>query len=150
NRAPVAVADMLIVPMNMNKSGNVLTNDSDPDGTLAAEQVMVCKVNGLATNVGVPVTVTGGTLTLNANGSFTFMAASNFAGSVSYSYTICDHCGLSSTSTVTFTISSGARTQGYWKTHQAAFNAVLAAHPDVPNYTMGGQLLIAGVAYTST
>jgi hypothetical protein len=40
--------------------------------------------------VGVPVAVTGGTVTLNANGTLTFAPALNYNGSPSFSYTISD------------------------------------------------------------
>ncbi|MDF1752926.1 MAG: Ig-like domain-containing protein [Verrucomicrobiales bacterium] len=49
-------------------SGNVLTNDSDPDG----DALTVTAVNGAAGNVGNSVTGTYGDITVNSDGSYTF------------------------------------------------------------------------------
>jgi VCBS repeat-containing protein len=152
DRAPVAVADSVSTGMNVPASGNVMTNDSDPDGTLTAEQVKVSAVNGSSTNVGQTISLgSGSTLKLNADGTYTYTPGPDFHGSQSFTYTITDHCGLSSTTvTDTFTVTSGALTQGYWKTHQSAFDSVLAAHPNVAGLSSGGKLLIGGATYTST
>lgn len=152
NRAPVAVTDSISMLMNVPKTGNVLTNDKDPDAASAvADGATVTAVNGLAANVGTTINLgSGSTLLINADGSFTYTPGPDFHGTQSFSYTITDHCGLSSTVTDTITVTSGALTQGYWKTHQSAFDAVLAAHPNVAGFTSGGKLLIAGVGYTST
>ena len=48
-------------------SGNVLTNDTDPDSSLT-----VSAVNGSAPAVGNPVAGTYGSVTINSNGSFTY------------------------------------------------------------------------------
>ena len=50
-------------------AGNVLANDTDVD---AGDTQTVTAVNGAAGNVGVTVAGTYGTLTLNANGSYTY------------------------------------------------------------------------------
>lgn len=150
NRAPVAVADTIATQLNVTTSGNLLNNDSDPDGTRAAEQVMVCKVNGSTFTGSTTVSNTLGTLTVASTGAYTFVPAANKSGSFTFTYTICDHCGLASTVTDTIQVSSNARTQGYWKNHQSAFDAVLAAHPNVAGYTSNGKLLLGLAAYTST
>jgi hypothetical protein len=59
-------------------SGNVLINDSDPEGN---------------TQTVTPFTTTDstGTFTLVANGAYTFTSVPNFIGTVNYPYTVCDN-----------------------------------------------------------
>ena len=64
--------------VNTAVKGNVLTNDSDPQGhtqTVTAQNL----------------TTAEGTLVLNANGTYTFTPATGFVGSVVYPYTVCDN-----------------------------------------------------------
>jgi hypothetical protein len=82
NDPPVANNDVYStnedVTLNVPAVTGVLANDSDPiDGTAVT-------VTGL---VGTP---TGGTVTLNANGSFTFVPTPNFTGAASFCYRIED------------------------------------------------------------
>lgn len=70
NRALSTTADSYSATVDDETvSGNVLTNDTDPDSdTLAVEAI-----NGWPAQVGVPVTLaSGGVLTMNANGAFSF------------------------------------------------------------------------------
>jgi VCBS repeat-containing protein len=145
NRAPVAVADSISTQMNVPKTGNVLTNDRDPDG----DTLVVCAVNGSAANVGVTVNLgSGSTLVLNANGSFTYTPGPDFHGTQSFSYTVCDPCGLKSTAvTDTFTVTSNARTQGYWKTHETSTST--GGYWTLDNGTKIYSITVAGVSYTA-
>src|SRR5262249_29300768 len=107
NRAPVAVADSIPVSLNVATSGNVLTNDTDPDGALTSaikDGATVTAVNGSASLVGVNIVNSYGTLKVNSDGSYTFTPAPDKVGSFTFTYTITDHCGLSSTVTDTITI----------------------------------------------
>jgi hypothetical protein len=87
--------------------GNVLTNDRDPnsntfsvtgfkydtngDGTADGTGTLGTPVNiGGVTTAGTPVT-NAGSLTLNADGSYTFNPAADFHGSIDVPYTICDN-----------------------------------------------------------
>ena len=73
----------------------VLGNDSDPDGDPLTA-----------------VLVTGpshGSLTLNANGSFSYTPAADFAGSDSFSYRASDGTLSSSPATVTITVTASQR-----------------------------------------
>lgn len=73
NDAPVATADSARVvedaPTN-RLTGNVLANDSDPD---AGATLAIAQVNGDGTKVGQAVIGTYGTLTLNADGSYSYV-----------------------------------------------------------------------------
>ncbi len=70
NQAPVAADDPSIVLVGGTAAGNVLTNDSDPDG----DSLTVSAVAGLSGNVGAPLAGTYGHLTLDADGSFSYAA----------------------------------------------------------------------------
>jgi len=93
NRPPVAANDTyttaedtaLTVP-----APGVLGNDTDPDAnTLTAVLV---------------TTTAHGTLTLNANGSFTYTPAANYFGSDTFAYQASDGQAASNTATVTITV----------------------------------------------
>jgi VCBS repeat-containing protein len=95
NQAPTAAADTYSTtednPLTVNGPG-VLGNDSDPDG------------NPLSA-----VLVSGpghGSLTLNANGSFSYTPAANFNGSDSFTYRAGDGSLTSDAATVTITITA--------------------------------------------
>jgi Bacterial Ig domain/Secretion system C-terminal sorting domain len=88
-------------------SSNVLVNDRDAQGNLFSVTGFNYDTNGDGTpdgtgTVGTPVIIGGvttagtpvsnaGTLTLNANGSYTFTPSTDFHGSVEVPYTICDN-----------------------------------------------------------
>ncbi|MCR6633049.1 MAG: VCBS domain-containing protein [Magnetospirillum sp.] len=57
-----------------NATGNVLSNDTDPDSTMTVSAVRLGGTEGTGTGgtVGVALTGTYGTLTLNSNGSYTY------------------------------------------------------------------------------
>ncbi len=96
NDAPVAGNDSYTVDEDTTltvSAPGLLGNDSDSDGP------------SLTLNT-VPVAVPAhGTLTLNANGSFTYVPATNFYGTDTFKYSVTDGT-LSSTGTVTITINS--------------------------------------------
>jgi VCBS repeat-containing protein len=76
---------------NTPVSGNVLTNDTDPEGntqTVATQNI----------------TNSQGTFVLNANGTYTFTAAAGYSGSVQYTYTVCDNGTPSACDTATIHI----------------------------------------------
>ena len=89
---------------NTSTSGNVLTNAASSDGT---PQITSFTVNGVNYNAGDTATLTEGQLTLNADGSYTFVPAADYNGAVPVvTYTIED--GLN-TDTSTLTISVTAQ-----------------------------------------
>jgi len=88
NRAPVTALETVNAANTAMASGNVLTNDSDPDGddlTAVAQTV---------------ASADGGTVTIASNGSFTYTAASGIRGTDSFSYTAEDAYGAETTGTV--------------------------------------------------
>ncbi len=71
NRPPVVVADRGTITEDSSTnpiSGNVLTNDSDPDG----DALTVVRVNGSAAGIGQSVTGNFGTLVLRSNGTYQY------------------------------------------------------------------------------
>jgi len=96
NSAPVTVNDSATLLEDGSVSGNVLTNDSDLNyDTLS---VTAFSVGGSAGVLGTPKSIAGvGSLTVNADGSYSFTPLANYAGAVPLvSYTTSD--GKASTS----------------------------------------------------
>ena len=98
NDGPIALIEDTVV------SGNVLTNDSDKNGdAISVVQFLVAGVTGTFT-AGQTATITGvGALTINSNGSFTFVPVLNYVGAVpTATYTLKDPLGATSTATLSF------------------------------------------------
>ena len=94
NDAPVAVAnsyttneDTVLAP---GASSGVVANDTDADGTPLAASVVAGPANG--------------SLTLNADGSFTYTPNANFNGSDSFTYRASDGLAQSAPAAVTLTV----------------------------------------------
>jgi VCBS repeat-containing protein len=123
NDAPVAVADgnggdavieSGVVAGDPSAAGNVLTNDTDVD---TGDSRTVTAVNGAAVNVGQALVGLYGTLTLLADGSWTYalddtdpdtnaLAEGQIATDV-FSYTVSDANGATSSAALTITITGG-------------------------------------------
>lgn len=86
----IANSDANTVEAGQTGTGNVLTNDLDPDGLLPAVTTTLSNevVSGIDED-GNPV-ANAGTLTLNTDGTYSFIPANGFTGRVTQSYTICD------------------------------------------------------------
>lgn len=78
NEPPIAIDDINNTFFEQAVNGNVLTNDIDPDGD---------KLTATTTPVVGP---TNGSLTLNADGSYTYTPNAGFLGTDSFSYEVCD------------------------------------------------------------
>ncbi len=94
NDAPVADDDDYAaeedMPLSIDVAGGVLANDTDADGdTLTAT---------------VATDVQHGTLSLQADGSFTYTPDADFAGADAFTYTASDGTDVSAVATVTLTI----------------------------------------------
>lgn len=100
--APIATGDTFITAEDTATTISVLANDSDPDG----DALTITQIDGTAIVTGATVSVTGGTVTLNANGTLTFSPAANYNGSTSFTYTISDGSGGSATATVNGTVTA--------------------------------------------
>ena len=113
NQAPTPVADTAGVTEDSGTyslSGNVLANDTDPDG----DTLKVKLVGGLSTQVGSDVAGSYGTFHINANGSYTYVMDNTNARvnalnsgdrlTDTINYTAVDPSGLTSTTTLTITI----------------------------------------------
>lgn len=78
--------------LTVNAATGVLANDSDADGDAMSAVLAAAPSSG--------------SLTLNADGSFSYTPAANFAGAVSFTYTANDAGGASFPATVTINVSN--------------------------------------------
>ena len=153
NRAPDAVNDSYTSAEGAALNGNVLGNDSDPDG----DQLTVTAVNGQAVNVGSQITLASGALlTVNANGTFSYDQNGAFdglndgqSGNDSFTYTTEDPSGLSDTATASITVNGatdnrapGAVDDGYIVDEDAALNGNVLGNDSDPD---GDQLTVTAV-----
>src|SRR6185312_9884100 len=90
NSAPVALSDPVVTNEDTPVSGNVLTNDTDADG----DALNAVLVNGPA----------HGSLTLNADGSFTYTPSANYNGPDSFTYKANDGSADSDVATVSINV----------------------------------------------
>ncbi len=100
NDAPVAVNDSFTVAEDTPVTIDVRANDSDVDG----DTLTVTQVNGAAITTTTPVTVTGGVVSLGADGKLTFTPTANYNGSPTFTYTVSDGHGGTATATVNGTV----------------------------------------------
>ncbi len=92
NRAPVAVTDSYTLNEDTVFSGNVLLNDSDPDGDV------------LLVTAATFVTSAGATVALLANGTFTYNPSANVNGVDSFTYALSDGHGHETSALVNLTV----------------------------------------------
>jgi probable HAF family extracellular repeat protein/VCBS repeat-containing protein len=110
NHAPTANPDIASVQKGqtiaIDATHGVLSNDTDPDHDV----LHVSAINGVATNVGHSVTGSYGTLTLAADGSYSYAANNNVGSAAStgavdeFKYTIDDGHGGTATSELSINI----------------------------------------------
>ncbi len=93
NDAPVAQDDASSGDEDTAISGNVLANDSDPDGDALT-----------VTSTGTLATAAGGSVTLNADGTFAYTPPADYSGTDSFTYTISDGLGGTDSATATLTV----------------------------------------------
>ncbi|WP_168800663.1 Ig-like domain-containing protein, partial [Roseinatronobacter bogoriensis] len=90
NTAPDAANDSFTGDFNQPIEGDVLANDSDPDGD---DLTVIGNTDPL-----------NGTVTVNQDGTFTYTPETGFAGTDQFTYTISDGNGGTDTATVTLTV----------------------------------------------
>lgn len=78
NEPPVAQNDAAVTNVDIPVSGNVLTNDSDPDG------------DNIIINTTPITNPTNGSVVILPDGSFTYTPDPGFVGTDTYTYSICD------------------------------------------------------------
>ncbi len=91
---PVATADIADTRINTPVSGNVLTNDTDPQGLPLTASLLTPPARG--------------TVVVNPDGSYTYTPPANFTGTVSFCYSISNVGGLSSSACVDVTVAPDA------------------------------------------
>jgi len=77
NDAPLGVNDINVTQVNIPVDGNVLVNDSDPEG------------DNLTVNT-TPINEMNGTVIIDAEGNYTFTPDPDFTGTASFQYEVCD------------------------------------------------------------
>ncbi|MDB5418692.1 MAG: hypothetical protein JWP50_2111, partial [Phenylobacterium sp.] len=144
NDAPTLLPDQNGVRQHstlvVDKAHGVLSNDTDPD---THDLLQVVAVNGSAAGVGHAINGQYGALTLNADGSYTYVAKSGdgqFAEDV-FTYTAADGHGGTTTETLNLSVfNSGSYIQG------SAANPIITAGngPTVLAAGVGNETLTAG------
>jgi gliding motility-associated-like protein len=92
NKPPIATDDINETLVNYPTNGWVTTNDYDPDG----DQLIV--------NTTPLSNPTNGSLSLNADGSYTYTPNSDFIGKDHFEYEVCDPYGLCDVALVTISV----------------------------------------------
>ena len=104
NDAPVAVNDNTTTNKNSSITVNVVSNDTDVDGTINKATV---DLNSSTTGIQNTVTNTYGTWSVDANGVVTFVPTSNITGTATVSYVVSDNNGaVSNSATITVTVNN--------------------------------------------
>ncbi|MBU3003891.1 retention module-containing protein, partial [Paraglaciecola arctica] len=93
NNLPEAVDDVFDINENTSLNGSLLGNDD-----LGDEATTVTGFDGTSTN--------GGTVSVDAEGNFTYTPVTDFVGSDTFTYTITDADGDTSTATVTVNVAN--------------------------------------------
>ena len=139
NTAPTAVDDSYSMVQDRTldvAAAGVLANDSDPQGQ--------------PITVAAPRPVSGpshGSLTLRANGSFTYTPDADWSGSDSFTYRATDGFLTSTSATVTIVVASTAYTSSSgWST---SFSTSRYIAVDFPGYVPAGSV-VAGAVFTHT
>ncbi|MGI9377454.1 MAG: tandem-95 repeat protein, partial [Tsuneonella suprasediminis] len=106
NPGPVATDDTNSTNEDTPVSGNVLTNDSDPDGDTLSVTSFTVAGYPATISADTPLTIIGvGTITIGSNGAYTFTPAANWSGTVpTITYTVSDGEGGSDTADLDITV----------------------------------------------
>lgn len=140
NDAPVARADRYDTEQGRPVSGNVLLNDTDVEGTSLSAQLVR--------------SVAQGTLSLSADGRFTYTPRAGFAGSDSFTYRASDGSATSAATTVTLMVANVndapvARADAFVLTEDARRTGNVLANDSDPDGDALVARLLAGPAHGS-
>ncbi|MGI2202265.1 beta strand repeat-containing protein, partial [Shewanella baltica] len=156
--ASVLANDSNTVDEDTAATGNVLDNDSDVDSSLS---VVSFEVGGTTYAAGTEVTLEGGTLVLNADGSYTFTPNENWNGQVP-AITYTTNTGASATLTInvtpvadggpSVTINTDTNNDGFISNEELAGNTEVnvTIGLDGTGANVGDTLTVNGVDYTLT
>ena len=135
NQLPVATDDSATTDEDTPITGNVLSNDTDPD----SDPLSVTEVNGVATNVGTQITLASGALlNSNANGSYKYNPNAQFEAL---------NNGDTATDSFTYTVSDGASTDT--ATVTVTINGVNDAPTGSPTATLSNTAEDTAIAITA-
>ncbi len=132
NNPPTAVADSYNTYTGMPLIMNVLSNDSDTDGTLQSPTISVQPVNG--------------TVVVNADKTITYTPNTGFSGSDNFVYRVSDD-GCPSTASATATVSINVISVQYVCTSAPSSLTISPSLPDATSFTW---TLPSGVLVTSS
>jgi gliding motility-associated-like protein len=102
NDAPVASNDILATDEDEIATLNIISNDTDPDGTIDATTI---DLNTTTVAVESTHTTPAGAFSVNSSGLLTFTPKANFAGNATLTYRVKDNNGsLSNVATINITV----------------------------------------------
>ncbi len=107
NDAPVAINDIATAPEDTPVNGNVLSNDTDIEGTALTVTQFVIEGDATIYTAGNTAIISNvGTIVVNSDGSYSFIPVANYSGSVPViTYTSSDG-SLTDTATLEITVTS--------------------------------------------
>jgi ELWxxDGT repeat protein len=94
NERPITGADQASVNAGAAATLDVVANDTDPDGQLDPASVSIVEAPA------------NGTAVVNPSGTITYTAPTNFAGSVTFRYSVADEQGITANGTVSIGVNS--------------------------------------------
>lgn len=107
---PLATADINQIPQGHTATGNVLDNDEGNGLTVTGATYLDSNGNELPLPIGTPIPIYGsngelaGTMTLNADGTYTFESDPDFSGQVPVTYEITDENGNTDTAVLSIEV----------------------------------------------
>jgi VCBS repeat-containing protein len=102
NDGPRAAEDAAATREDTSVTFDVRANDSDVDG----DALSVVEIDGSPLSAGSPVAITGGMISLNADGTLTFSPAADYSGTATFTYRVSDGNGGLASARVTIVVTS--------------------------------------------
>ncbi|WP_265947901.1 retention module-containing protein [Dechloromonas sp. A34] len=148
NDPPVALDNVVNGSEDSPVNFDPRSNDSDPDG----DPLTITAIDGQPLDLAIPVTLSQGVVSLNADGTLTFTPNANVNGPVSFQYTIADGRGGSDTALVNLNIaavddpSTLVADTGTTPEDTALSGNVLTNDGDIDNSLAVASFAVSGVA----